>query len=126
MGLAPSLIMWMPTNAIQLVAPILLAFTVLSLWAGSRAAWPIFLTLTFLAGYAAGQLTWLAGLWTLLLAGACYVYAKELPGSSKWLVGSLKSLGLAGIVMLSLGMGLHALPGFHNIHALSATRLSSR
>jgi membrane protease YdiL (CAAX protease family) len=118
--------MSMPTNAIQLVAPILLAFTVLSLWVGSRAAWPIFLTLTFLAGCAAGQLTWLSGLWTLLLAGACYAYAKELPRSSKWLVGSVKAAGLAGIVILSVAMGFHALPGFHNIHALSATRLSSR
>jgi hypothetical protein len=66
--------MWIPTSTIQVVAPILLTLTVLSLWLAPR-AWPTLLVLTFLTGCASGQLTWLAGLCIILLAGACYAYA---------------------------------------------------
>jgi uncharacterized protein len=117
--------MWMPTSAIPVVAPILLTFTVLSLWLVPRAWWT-FLILTFLAGCASGQLTWLAGLWIILLAGACYAYANELLWASKWPAGLLKALSFAGIVVLTIGLGIHVLPGFHNIQVLPPTKLTPR
>jgi uncharacterized protein len=107
------------------VAPILLALTVLSLWLPFR-AWPILLILTFLAGCVAGQLTWLAALWIIMFAAACYAYVNGWQRTSKWPVGPVKVLSFATIVILAIALGIHVLPGFHNIQALPPTRLTSR
>jgi membrane protease YdiL (CAAX protease family) len=117
--------MWAPTSVIQLIAPILLALTVLSLWLAPRAS-PVFVILTLLAGCVAGQLTWLAVVWIVLLAGACYAYANGLPRRSILPAGLVKALSLGGIVVLTIGFGFHVLPGFHNIQVLPPTRLSAR
>jgi CAAX protease family protein len=117
--------MWIPTSAIQVVAPILLTLTVLSLWLAPR-AWPTLLVLTFLTGCASGQLTWLAGLWIILLAGACYAYANDLPWTSKGPVRAVKAASFAGIVVLAIGLATHSMPGFHNLQILPPTRLTPR
>jgi membrane protease YdiL (CAAX protease family) len=107
----------------QIVAPLLLTLTILSLWLAPR-AWATLLLLTILAGYAGGRLTGLAGMWVVTLAGACYAYAREFPGASQWLVGLVKALSLAGIVGLSIGLSIHVLPGFHNIQLQPPTKLT--
>jgi membrane protease YdiL (CAAX protease family) len=117
--------MWTPTTPIQLLAPILLTSTVLSLWLAPR-AWSTWLILTFLAGCASSQLTWFAGLWLLLLAGASYAYTNDWPGISNGSARLLKSTSFAGIVLLAVGLALHVLPGFHNIQVLPPTRLTPR
>jgi len=117
--------MWTPTSAIQLVAPILLTLTVLCLWLAPR-TWQALLVLTFLAGIASSQLTWSAGLWLILLAAVCYAYASAWPRTSKWSARLLKATSFTGIVILSIGLALHALPGFHNIQVLPPTRLTPR
>lgn len=116
---------WTPASAIQLVAPILLALTVFSLWLGPR-VWPALLVLTFLAGCVSGQLTWVAGVWIVLLAAACYAYAKDVPGKSQGWHRLVKVASFAGIVLLALGLAIHRLPGFHNIQVLAPTRLTPR
>lgn len=109
----------------QVVAPLLLTLTVLSLWIARR-AWPTLLLLTLLAGCAGGQLTWLAGLWLILLAGACYAYTHDWSQTSKWPFRLLKATSFAGIVILAVGLAVHVLPGFHNIQVLPSTRLTPR
>lgn len=116
---------WEPTGAMHLIAPSLLTFTVLSLWLVPR-AWSLLVVLTLLAGYVGGQLTGAAGLWIALLAGACHVYANELPGTSKWLAGLVKGLAFAAVVGLCIGLSIHALPGFHNIQVIPPTKLTPR
>jgi len=108
-----------------MIAPIVLALTVLSLWLAPR-AWPTLLLVTFLAAYASGQLTWLAALWTILLAGACYAYRNDLPWMPKWSVRLVKAASFSGIVILSIGLAIHVLPGFHNIQILPPTQLTPR
>ena len=115
--------MWTPTSAIQVIAPILLTLTVLSLWLAPR-AWPMLLVLTFLAGVASSQLTWLAGLWIILLAGACCAYTNDWPRTSKPPGRLLKATSFAAIVVLAVGLAIHVLPGFHNIQVLPPTRLT--
>ena len=117
--------MWTPASLIQVVAPILLALTVLSLWVGPR-VWPALLVLALLAGWVSGQLTWVAGVWVILLAGACYAYGMDLSGKSRGWARLVKVASFAGIVLLALGLAIHVLPGFHNIQVLSPTRLTAR
>lgn len=117
--------MWIPTSAIQVLAPVLLALTVLSLWLAPR-AWPTLLVLTFLTGCASGQLTWLAGLWIILLASTCYAYANDLPWTSKGSVRVVKAASFAGIAVLAIGLAIHSVPGFHNVQILPPTRLTPR
>lgn len=116
---------WIPTSALQLVAPILLAATVLSLWLSPR-VWPTLLVLTFLAGCASGQLTWFAGLWLVLLAAAGYPYASDWPRTPKWPARLLKAASFFGVAILAIGLAIHVLPGFHNIQVLPPTRLTPR
>ena len=109
----------------QVVAPILLALTVLCLWLAPR-VWPVFLVLTFLAGLVSGQLTWLAGLWILLLAGACYTYSNASSRTSKQSARLVRATSFVAIVILAVGLAIHVLPGFHNIQVLPPTRLTPR
>jgi len=81
---------------------------------------------TFVAGWVSGQLTWVAGVWVVLLAGACYAYARDLSWGAKGWGRLVKGASFVGIVLLALGLAIHALPGFHNIQALAPTRLTSR
>lgn len=111
-------------NAIQIVAAILLSSTVLSLWLAPR-AWPILLGVTVLTANVSGQL-WLAALWILLLAGACYAYANDLPWRRGGSARLVKAASFVVIVLLSIGLALHVLPGFHNIRILTPTRLTPR
>jgi len=113
-------------SATQMVAPILLTLTVLSLWVAPR-AWQTLLVITFVAGCASGQLTWwAAGLSLILLADACYGYSNNLPWTSDWSARLAKGAWLANIVILSIGLATHVLPGFHNIQVLPPTRLTPR
>lgn len=113
------------TSAMQMVAPILLTLTVLSLWLTPR-AWQTLLVLTFVAGWASGQLTWLAGVWLALLADACYAYGNDPLWTSSWLARLAKAVRMAGIIIASIGLATHVLPGFHNIQVLPPTRLTPR
>ena len=117
--------MWPPTSAIELIAPILLTSTVLSLWLAPR-AWPIFLIATFVAGCASGQLTWSAGVWLIGLGAACYEYASDRPRPSKWWARLLRVTSFSGIVILAIALAIHVLPGFHNLQVLPPTRLTPR
>lgn len=115
--------MWNPTSAIQVIAPILLTLTVLSLWVGPR-AWRTLLVLTLLAGVAGGQLTWLAWLWIVLLVGACYGYSNAWSQAPRPSARLLKAACFATIVILAVGLAIHVVPGFHNIQVLPPTRLT--
>jgi uncharacterized protein len=117
--------MWIPTSALQLVAPILLTLTVLSLWLPPR-VWPTLLVLTFVAGCASGRLSWFAGLWLVLLAAACYEYAGNRPRTLKWPARLLRATSFCGVVILAVGLAVHVMPGFHNIQVLPPTRLTPR
>ena len=117
--------MWTPASAIEVLAPILLASTVLSLWLAPR-VWPTLLGLTFLAGCVSGQLTWLAALWIILLAAACYAYQSDLPWTSRWAVQLVKAASFLALVILAVALATHLLPGFHNIQVLPPTRLTPR
>lgn len=111
-------------SAMQIAAAILLTLTVLSLWLAPR-AWPALLGLTLLAANPSGQV-WLEALWILLLAGACYAYANNLPWMRRGSARLVKAASFAAIVILSIGLAAHVLPGFHNIQILPPTRLTPR
>lgn len=82
-----------------------LFLTVLGLWAGLR-VWVPLLALGVVAGYVSGVLVGPAALWIALLAAACVGY--------KRLKSAPRALSALLIIAISVLLGLHALPGFHN------------
>jgi len=116
--------MWTPTSAIQVIAPILLTLTVLSLWMVPR-AWPVFLVLTFLAGCVSGQLEWWAGFTLTGLAASCYLYAMG-PGTSEFSDRLRRVTSFYVIVVMAFLLAAHHISAFHNIQVLPPTRLTPR
>ena len=94
-----------PVTTSQVAASAVLLGSVLALW--TRFEWWVAATAAaVLSGYLSGTMHGPAGLWLLALA----VCASRLPRSVGW-----QRYGwIGGIVILSLLLGLHALPGFSN------------
>jgi uncharacterized protein len=112
-------------TALQLVASLLITLAILALWLAPR-IWPALLALGIAAGYASGQLSGPAAVWIAMLAAACYAYVHESPTSSRQAVGVRKAASLAGIVVLSVALSLHVLPGFHNLLIQPPAKLTPR
>lgn len=102
-----------------------LLLAVIGLWFG-RYVWLAFMALATILGYASGVLQGPAGVWIAAFAGVCFGYdrARELPAGSvkrRMAIG----FGAFGIVVFSLALGMHLLPGFHNYILLKDWVLSS-
>lgn len=92
----------------------LLGVSILGLWVG-RAMWSGALLLAVVAGYAGGVLVNFALLWIVLLAAACILYRRvQWPGAGA-AARALKALAAVAILLLSVALAAHALPGFHNL-----------
>lgn len=80
---------------------------VISLWLRPRYLWLAVLGAAIVAAYVAGVLQGLAAGWIVLLAAALLIYWVD---SSRW----TRWLCLTAVVAITLLLGIHALPGFHN------------
>jgi membrane protease YdiL (CAAX protease family) len=78
---------------------------VLGLWAGAR-VWAPLLAIAVVAGYVSGVLVGPAAVWIALLAAACVAYGR-FRSIARWLAAFM-------VIAISVLLGLHALPGFHN------------
>lgn len=91
-----------------------LLLTVAGLWHGPR-VWVAAGATAVALGYASGTLAGSAVLWLLLLAGACLLYAHFRAGPPRLPARFARLAGALGIVALGALLGMHALPGFHNL-----------
>ena len=106
---------------------LLLWASIIALWFGRR-AWVAVLAIAAVAGYASHVLYGLGGLWVALFAGFCVAYERATllpragtkPGVRPLAIG----LSAAGLLIVALLLGLHALPGFNNFLTLDHVVLS--
>jgi membrane protease YdiL (CAAX protease family) len=110
-------------SMLDLTPFLLLMLAVGALWAGRR-IWVSMLLLAMGAGYLSGALSGYAALWIALLATACVLYDQSSHQDERWRRRTAKAAGLIGIVVLSLALALHQLPGFHNLLIMSGEILS--
>jgi uncharacterized protein len=101
-------------SALTVATFALLFLAVLGLWWG-RKVWPVVCALAIVAGYLSGVLTGLALLWIVMLGVACIFYVRFKSAGPGLKTKLLRTLTAAGILVFSLGLGMHALPGFHNL-----------
>jgi membrane protease YdiL (CAAX protease family) len=112
-----------PVSMLDLAPFLLLMLAAAALWAGPR-IWVSTLLLAIGAGYLSGALSGYAGLWIALLAIACLLYDQSRNQDGSWRRRTAKATGLVGIVVLSLALALHQLPGIHNLLIMSGAVLS--
>lgn len=115
-----------PISPITAVTYAALLFSVIALWFG-RHLWAAGLVATIIAGYAAGVLHGPGAVWIGLFAALCIGYSRaaSLPhSSSPGKRRALMALSAAGVLVVALLLGLHALPGFRNFLALDDVVLS--
>lgn len=93
---------------------LLLGLSIVCLWVG-RAAWSAALLLAMAVGYVAGVLSAMAFVWIVLFAAACVLYRGVQWQTASTPERTLKILSTAAIVLLSVGLGTHVLPGFRNL-----------
>jgi len=101
-----------------------LFLTVLTLWAGRR-FWIPLGVITVALGYVSGILQGFAALWVALFTALCLCYTRAKHSQSGSGARWITSLCAAGIVLLSLALGMHALPGFNNLLIAKDLVLSS-
>jgi membrane protease YdiL (CAAX protease family) len=110
-------------SPINLSPFILLMVTVPLLWAGRR-FWIATLVLAVAAGYIVGVLTGAAGLLIAILAIACLAYDRSNNFEEPWKRRVAKAVSVIFIVVLSVGLAVHKLPGFHNLQVMSGVVFS--
>jgi CAAX protease family protein len=107
---------------LDLVAALLMGPSLISCW-GPRPVWMTLIVATLGVGYASGIYSGAAALWILLLglAARLYTVGDRLDG---WRQRAALAVGISGIVLLSLALGLHLLPGFSNRRLVPETLLT--
>jgi len=111
-----------PLSPLDLTTFALLVAAIAALWISAR-AWVALLAAATACGYLSGALTGLAAVWIALLALACVLYDKS-SSEASLAFPTLKLASLAGIIILSLALALHLLPGFHNRPLIAGAILS--
>jgi CAAX protease family protein len=115
-------------NAPPLVVAVTYAalfLSVIGLWVG-RYFWLGLMAVAVIAGYLSGVLQGLAIVWIAAFAGVCVGYdrARRLPAT-----GLMRRVAIGfsalGVLVLTLLLGMHELPGFHNFLVLDKVVLSS-
>jgi len=101
-----------------------LLLAVIGLWT-RRWVWIGALSSAVILGYLSKVLVGPALVWIVALAGLCFGYerARALPSGAAPRIAWM-SLAALGIVVLSVLLGMHALPGFHNFLVLDRVVLS--
>lgn len=87
--------------------------SVIAIWLPYRFAWAVLLTLAVILGYGAGVLSGPAFIPIAGLALACWLYRYRAQQVSAVFPGARVLLAVA-IVFVSLLLGFHVFPGFHN------------
>ena len=112
----------MALSNLDLVTALLMGASLISCW-GPRPIWALLIAPTLGVGYLSGIYSGAAALWVLLLALAAQLYTTgdRLDG---WQRSAARTVGVLGIVLLSLALGLHLLPGFSNRRLIPETLLT--
>ena len=101
-----------------------LLLAVLGLWIGRR-FWIGALSIAVILGYVSKVLYGPAIVWIAALTALCFGFVRAKNVASRSQRIALVSLSAAGILVLSILLGMHALPGFHNFLALDRMVLSA-
>ena len=117
-------VMAIPAISLINLSPfILLMVTVPLLWAGPR-FWITTFVLAIAAGYLVGALAAAAGLLIAILAIACLAFDRSNDFEEPWKRRVAKAVSVIFIVVLSIGLAVHKLPGFHNLQVMSGAVFS--
>lgn len=100
--------------ALTIVTYLALFSSVIALWFGTR-WWITLFSIATVVGYAAGVLSGPAVLWIAVLAALCVVYSRSKALTRPWPRRVTRGIAALGICIFSLLLGMHALPGFHNL-----------
>lgn len=101
-----------------------LLLSIVGLWFG-RKVWLASLSVAVVLGYFANVLYGPAVVWIAAFAGLCLGYDRAKARAPHRLRGVYIMVAAAGIVVLGVLLGMHALPGFHNFLVLDDVVLSS-
>jgi len=114
----------LPLSGLELATFLLLACTIGVLWI-ARWAWLMGVILTIAVGYLSGVLIGLAALWIAALAAACQFYATSRTQPAAWKNRAMRAVAVLAIGVLSIGLAVHLIPGFHNRRIVSSVILSA-
>jgi membrane protease YdiL (CAAX protease family) len=101
-----------------------LLVAVVGLWFGRR-VWIPALAVAIVLGYVAKVLYGPAAVWIVAFAALCIAYDRAKTLESRGSRVAATALAAAGVLVLGVLLGMHALPGFHNFLALDKVVLSS-
>jgi hypothetical protein len=101
-----------------------LLLTVVGLWLG-RKAWIPVLAVAVVVGYVAKVLYGPAVIWIAAFAALCIAYDRAKALESRGRRIAAMALAAAGVLVLGVLLGMHALPGFRNFLVLDKVVLSS-
>lgn len=113
----------MALSNLDLVTALLMGASLVSCWRPGS-IWMALVAATLAAGYLSGIYSGPAALWIVLLGLAARLYTSGKRMPEGWRRVIARTAGISGIVLISLALGLHLLPGVSNRQLISNTLLT--